>query len=52
MREMIRRFDEIISEKASKMAINELEHFVEVNYVKKKYWDKLQEEINVTIEQQ
>ena len=52
MKEMIRRFDEVISEKASKMAINELEHIVEVNYVKKRYWEKLQEEINGTLEQQ
>jgi hypothetical protein len=41
MREMIRRFDEIISEKASKMAVHELEIFVENQYVKKRYWDKL-----------
>jgi hypothetical protein len=41
IKEMIRRFDEIISEKASKVAINELEYFIENHYVKKKYWDKL-----------
>lgn len=51
IKEMIRRFDEVISEKASKMAINELEFHVENHYVKKKYWDKLQEEINKTIDQ-
>ena len=43
IKEMIRRFDEIISEKASKMAISELEFFIENHYVKKKFWDKLQE---------
>eukprot|EP00347_Sterkiella_histriomuscorum_P017210 403350256 len=52
MQQMVRRFDEVLSEKASKMSINELQYFVECNYVKKKYWDKLQEEINKTIEQQ
>ncbi|CDW78660.1 UNKNOWN [Stylonychia lemnae] len=52
MKEMVRRFDEVLSEKASKMAINELQFHVEQHYVKKKYWDKLQEEINKTIEQQ
>lgn len=52
MKEMVRRFDEVLSEKASKMAINELQFYVEQHYVKKKYWDKLQEEINKTIEAQ
>ena len=47
---MVRRFDEVLSEKASKMAINELQFYVEQHYVKKKYWDKLQEEINKTID--
>lgn len=51
MKEMVRRFDEVLSDKASKMAINELEFSIEHHYVKKKYWDKLQEEINKTIEQ-
>ena len=38
---MIRRFDEIISEKASKASINELEYLIEASYVKKKYWNNL-----------
>jgi len=29
MKEMVRRFDEVLSEKASKMAINELQFYVE-----------------------
>jgi hypothetical protein len=41
VKEMIRRFDEVISEKASKMAINELQVHVDNFYVKKKYWDRL-----------
>ena len=41
MRQMIRRFDEILSDKASKMAIHESEVYIEQNYVKKRYWDQL-----------
>lgn len=52
MKEMIRRFDEVLSEKASKMALIELEKEIEVQYVRKKYWERLQEEINETIKKQ
>lgn len=52
MKEMVRRFDEVLSDKASKMAIHELEFFIEARYVQKRYWDKLQEEINKTVETQ
>jgi hypothetical protein len=41
MKEMIRRFDEVISEKASKAALIELEQSLASNYVKRKYWDAL-----------
>ena len=34
MKEMIRRFDEVLSEKASKISINEMHVFMENNYVK------------------
>lgn len=46
---MIRRFDEILSEKASKTALHEIEFSIESNYVKKKYWEKLQAEIAGTV---
>ncbi|CDW87578.1 UNKNOWN [Stylonychia lemnae] len=52
VREMIRRFDEIISEKASKSSLLELEFDIGQNYVKKKYWDKLQEQIQASVNQQ
>lgn len=41
MKEMIRRFDEVISDKASKSQLVELEYQIDQGYVKKKYWDKL-----------
>ena len=41
MKEMIRRFDEVISEKASKMSLHEMEMFIEKQYVKIKNWDFL-----------
>ena len=34
MREMIRRFDECLSEKANKMALTELEHRIGENFLK------------------
>ena len=43
MKEMIRRFDECISEKANKMSLVELEHRVADAYLPKKSWDQLQE---------
>lgn len=52
MREMIRRFDEVLSDKASKTSLTQLEYEIEQAYVKKKYWERLQEEINVTLKQQ
>lgn len=35
MKEMIRRFDEVLSEKASKSALSELEYSVDQSFVKK-----------------
>ena len=43
MKEMIRRFDECISEKANKMSLVELEQKVSEQYLPKKTWDQLQE---------
>lgn len=50
MKEMIRRFDEIVSDKASKSQLTELEYQIDQAFVKKKYWDKLQNEINETMQ--
>eukprot|EP00347_Sterkiella_histriomuscorum_P007153 403350064 len=52
IKEMIRRFDEVLSEKASKVSILEFEHQIEKEYVRKKYWDQLQDEIKTTIQHQ
>jgi hypothetical protein len=52
MREMIRRFDEVLSDKAAKSQLTELEYEIDQGYVKKKYWDKLQEEIKATMVKQ
>jgi hypothetical protein len=41
MREMIRRFDEVLSDKAAKSALTQLEYEFDQAYVKKKYWDRL-----------
>jgi hypothetical protein len=49
MREMIRRFDEVLSDKAAKSALTQLEYEFDQAYVKKKYWERLQEEINQTV---
>lgn len=46
MREMIRRFDEVLSDKAAKSALQQLEYEIDQAYVKKKYWERLQDEIN------
>ena len=43
MREMIRRFDECISEKANKMSLMELEQKIGENFLHKKMWQELQE---------
>ena len=43
MKEMIRRFDECISEKANKMSLVELEQKIADQYLPKKFWDQLQE---------
>ena len=45
MREMVRRFDEILSEKASKASLNEAENAMANNYVKLRYWEALETEI-------
>lgn len=52
MREMIRRFDEVVSDKASKSQITQLEYEVDQGFVKKKYWDRLSEEISATMVKQ
>lgn len=39
MKEMIRRFDECISDKANKMSLIELEHRIGENFLVKKAWD-------------
>ena len=52
MREMIRRFDEVLSEKASKSSLSELSYEIDQNYVKKKYWERLQSEITETMQKQ
>ena len=41
MKEMIRRFDECISEKANKMSLVELEQKISDQYLPKKSWDQL-----------
>ena len=41
MREMIRRFDECISEKANKMSLMELEQKIGENFLHKKMWQEL-----------
>ena len=41
MREMIRRFDEVLSDKAAKSALSQLEYEIEQAFVKKKYWERL-----------
>ncbi len=52
MKEMIRRFDEVISDKASKTALSQLSHEIDQNYVKKKYWDRLLSDNKETMERQ
>jgi gas vesicle protein len=52
MKEMVRRFDEVLSDKASKSQITQMEYDIEQSYVKKKYWDRLQTEISETMQQQ
>lgn len=52
MKQMIRRFDEVMSDKASKSQLNELEYKIGEQYVKIRYWDKLQSEIKETMRQQ
>ena len=42
MKEMIRRFDEVLSEKASKMALKELQYDFDNRFVQVRHWDKLQ----------
>ncbi len=41
MKEMIRRFDEVISDKASKMALKELQYDFDGKFVQVRHWDKL-----------
>lgn len=43
MKEMIRRFDETIAEKANKMSMVELEKRINDNFLNIKQWDALQE---------
>ena len=41
MKEMIRRFDECLSEKANKMGITELEHRIGEGFLKQSQWAEL-----------
>lgn len=41
MKEMIRRFDECLSDKANKMGITELEHRIGENFLKQSQWAEL-----------
>ena len=43
MKEMIRRFDELLADKANKMSLIELEYKVSENYLLKKAWEKMQD---------
>ena len=52
MKEMIRRFDEVLSEKASKTAIHEVQFWIEQNFVKNKNWGLLEEQVNKAVEKQ
>lgn len=52
MKEMMRRFDEVLSDKASKSQITQMEYDIEQSYVQKKYWDRLQTEISETMQKQ
>jgi hypothetical protein len=49
MKEMIRRFDEVLADKASKSQLAQVQYEVEEAFVKKKYWERLQQEINETM---
>jgi hypothetical protein len=49
---MVRRFDEVLSDKASKSAVSELQYNVDQQFVKKRFWDRLQSEIQETMEKQ
>lgn len=44
MKEMIRRFDEVLSDKASKSQVAQVQYEAEESFVKKKYWERLQQE--------
>ena len=46
MKEMIRRFDECLSEKANKMSLIELEHRINDNFLHNSKWDDLQEKFS------
>ena len=46
MKEMIRRFDECLSEKANKMSLKELEHRINDNFLHNSKWDDLQEKFS------
>ena len=52
MREVVRRFDEVIIEKASKVSLHEMGVYVEAHYVKKRYWEQLEERIDGNIKEQ
>lgn len=52
MKIMVRRFDEVLSEKASKMALIESEHRIEKHFIKIKHWDRMQDDLQATLMQQ
>lgn len=52
MHEILRRFDEVLSDKASKSQLIEIGYEFQQSYVKKQYWEKLQSEIQQTMEKQ
>jgi hypothetical protein len=46
MKEMIRRFDELLATKANKQSLLELEHKIGEQFLRVREWDKLNEKFN------
>ena len=51
MKEMIRRFDELLADKTNKISLIELEERVSKNYLSQKQWGQLQEQFRVMNEE-
>jgi phage terminase small subunit len=51
MRECIRRFDEVLSVKANKMDINELEMVIEKKFLMKKQWADLEATVQKKVQE-